>query len=338
VGAVFVDGFRRTLAEPPAAPEEEEREKEEAVAAVAPTRDANLLVHALRVDPRGPQLDVVGGGTLQGRAEHSAPRTRVAEESAIVADVLAALGIEAFFVHQEAAVEALLAGKDVLMETPPLSGRRTLCDVLAMRAVLLEGGTVLYLSPDAVESARRARAFRRVAQASNWRWAIFHKDLAPGREGIDLKLRQPQIVFTTPEELHRDLCSLHADWDYFLTSLALVVAIDVDRYTGPYAANLMFVLRRLLRLVELGGSEPRILATVAPFGPDVQGFAERLVARPLTVIGPESNSRGAPSQYVVVGTPRAPGTLHPAVSARGVAIACGYRTEIWGHDRVLTEL
>jgi ATP-dependent helicase YprA (DUF1998 family) len=338
VGAIFIDGFRRTLAEPPAAPEEEEREEEAQAGALAAARDPNLLVHALRVDPRGPQLDVVGGGTMQGRAEHAAPRTRLADESAIMSDLLAALGIASFYVHQEAAADAILEGKDVLMETPPLSGRRTLCDVLAMREVLLDGGTVLYLSPTAEESARRARAFRRVAQASNWRWAIHHKDLALGREGMDLRLRQPQIVFATPEELHRDLCRLHEDWDYFLSSLALVVAIDIDRHTGPRGANLMFVMRRLLRVAKHARSEPRVLATVAPFGPDVQGFAERLVGRPLTVIGPESNSRGAPSQYVVVGVPRVAGSLHPAVSSRGVAIACGYQTEIWGHDEVLTEL
>src|SRR5690606_7344740 len=92
----------------------------------------------------------------------------------------------------------------------------------------------------------------------------------------------------------------------------------------------------LARAAEAAGAHPAVIATVAPYGPDVQGFAERLVGRPLTVIGPESDSRGAPSQWVLVGEGE-DRALHPAISTRGVAIACGYHTELWGHDAVLTE-
>lgn len=338
VGSIVYDGMQRNLTPPPATPDEEERGAEEETAALTAQRDPSALVDALQKDQRGPELRMLGGGMLEGAAEHSAERTRLRDESRIMSDVLDALGIEGFYVHQEAAAEAILAEHDVLMETSPLSGRRTLCDVLAMRAVLLEGGTVLYVSPSAAESARRARAFRRVAQASNWRWAIYHHELAAsGREGIDLRLRQPQIVFTTVDALHGDICRLHDDWDYFLQSLALVVCIDLDRHVGPRGTSMTFVMRRLTRLVRDRGAAPNVLATVAPYGPDVQGFAERLMGRPFEVVGPESNSRGAPPQYVVVGTPKAPQALHEAVSSRGVAIACGYNTEIWGHGAVLTD-
>lgn len=338
VGSIVHDGMAQNLTPPPQAPEEEKRDEESELAALPLVRDPAALVRALQNDTRGPQLSMLGGGMLEGAAEHAAEKTRVRDESAIMAEVLGALGIESFYVHQEAAAEAVLAGEDVLMETSPLSGRRTLCDVLAMRAVLLAGKTVLYISPSGAESARRARAFREVAQRSNWRWAIFHHDMArDGREGLDLKLRQPQIVFTTPEELHADICRLHRDWDYFLSSLALVVSIDLDRYTGPRGAGLMYLMRRLARVAAEAGASPQLIATVAPYGPDVQGFAERLIGRPLAVVGPESNSRGAPPQYVVVGAPAEPQALHEAVAARGVAIASGYHTEIWGHGAVLTD-
>ena len=337
VGAILIDGYRRNLTAPPEAPEEKKREAAQAAEAGLGARNPAQLVQALCQDPRGPKLGLLAGGTLQGRPEHQAGTTRLREESELVKDILRALEIKGFYVHQEAAAEAILAGKDVLMETPPVSGRRTLCDVLAMRTVLLEGGTALYLSPNARESARRAAAFRQLAQRSNWRWAIFHRDLAAeGRQGLDLKLRQPQIVFATPEELHADICPRHADWDFFFRNLGLLVAIDLDRYAGPRGTNLAFVMRRLRRLCQRVGAEPRTLATVAPYGPDVQSFAERLLGRPLTVIGPESNSRGAPTQYVVLGqAPEAP-TLHPAISSRGVAIACGYPAEIWGFGDLLS--
>lgn len=338
VGAVMSDGLKKNLGRPPESPPEERRAEEAAEEAARTARDPRILIQALAADPRGPKLALADGGWLAGRNEHLAGRTRLADESRLIRDLLSALEIAGFYVHQEAAAEALAAGKHVLMETPPVSGRRTLCDVLAMHEVLLAGGTVLYLSPDAGESARRARAFRELARRSNWRWAIHHHDLASdGRTGLHLGVRQPQIVFATPDSLHRDLCPLASEWDAFVASLSLVVAVDVDRYTGARGANLAYLMRRLQRLAEHAGAAPRLFATVAPFGPDVQGFAERLLGRTLEVIGPESDSRGAPTQQIVVGETDAVRELHPAVSSRGVAIACGYRAEMWGYGPELTD-
>lgn len=338
VGAVMADGLKKNLGRPAESPPEERRKPEHEAEAGAPARDPRVLLRALASDPRGPRLELEDGGWLPGRAEHLAARTRLADESRLIRDLLSALEIKGFYVHQEAAAEALLAGKNVLMETSPVSGRRTLGDVLAMHEVLLGGGSVLYLSPDAEESARRARAFREVARRSNWRWAIHHHDLAShGRTGLHLGARQPQIVFATPESLHRDLCPLHAEWDAFMASLSLVVAVDVDRYTGARGANLAYLMRRLQRVARHANAAPRVLATVAPFGPDVQGFAERLLGVTLDVIGPESDSRGAPTQQIVVGDSAHVDELHAAVSSRGVAIACGYRAQMWGYGPELTD-
>lgn len=336
--AIVIEGLAVNLLEPPEQTADKARKKKDATDPTVSLRDPNQLVRALSSDPRGPELEVYDGGALPGNVEHLAPRTRVAEESLFVREVLAALEIPGFYVHQEAAAEALVAGRSVLMETAPLSGRRTLCDVLALRSVLLEGTTVLYLSPDAEESARRAKAFREVARRSNWRWAIHHHDLAEhGRRGLDLAARQPQIVFAAPEDLHRDLCPNHTEWNAFLSGLSLIVAIDLDRYTGAMGANLSLVMRRLHRAVKLAGAKPRVLATVAPYGPDVLGFSERLLGCALDVVGPESDSRGSPLQQIVVALPTKPAELHPAVGARGVAIACGYQAEGWGWGSVLSK-
>lgn len=336
--AIVIEGLAVNLLEPPEQTADKARKKKDATETTVSLRDPNQLIRALSSDPRGPELDVTDGGALPGNVEHLAPHTRVAEESLFVREVLAALEIPGFYVHQEAAAEAVVAGRSVLMETAPLSGRRTLCDILALRSVLLEGTTVLYLSPDADESARRAKAFREVARRSNWRWAIHHHDLAEhGRRGLDLAARQPQIVFATPEDLHRDLCPNHAEWNAFLSGLSLVVAIDLDRYTGAKGANLSLVMRRLHRVVKLAGTKPRVLATVAPYGPDVLGFSERLLGCALDVVGPESDSRGSPLQQIVVGLAQKPAELHPAVGARGVAIACGYQAEGWGWGQVLSK-
>lgn len=335
--ALVVEGLALNLVDPPTAPEEKRREEQAADGAGVRLKDPEQLVRALSIDDRGPELTVSNGGFEQGGLEHIAGRTRLGEESSLVRDALTALGIDGLFVHQEATSEALLDGKSVLLETPPLSGRRTLGDLFALRTVLVEGGTVLYLSPDRAESARRARAFAELSTRCNWRWAIHHHDLGSlGRRGIAPEVRPPQILFATAGDLHHDVCARHREWSAFLSRLSLIVAIDLDRYTGAHAASVAFVMRRLRRLTRSLGGSPRVLASVAPFGPDVLGHAEALMGTPFHVVGPESDSRGAPPRQIVVGSPSHARELHPAVGARGVAIACGYQAEAWDYDSVLT--
>ncbi|MEZ4226723.1 MAG: Zn-binding domain-containing protein [Polyangiaceae bacterium] len=337
LGAIVVEGLALNLVDPAKAPEEERRKKA-GTETETQFKDPAQLVRALSIDPRGPELDVREGGYLQGKPEHVAAQTRVAEESTLMRSALEQLEISGLYVHQEAASENVLAARHVLMETPPLSGRRTLGDLLAMRAVLLQGGSVLYLSPDARESARRARAFRELAARCNWAWALHSHDLAAeGRRGVHPEQRPPAIVFATPAELHGDLCPRHQEWSGFLSRLGLVVAVDLDRYGGTTAAALAFTLRRLLRLARQEGAEPVVLSTIAPLGPDMLGVAERLVGVPLHVVGPESDSRGVPPRQVIVGVPRRQGELHPAVGARGVAIACGYKAELSGFEATLSQ-
>ncbi len=337
LGAILIEGVSLNLVDPPKSPEEERRRKEKSEEIQTQYKDADQLVRALSTDPRGPELDVRAGGTVSGQLEHVAERTRLGDESTLMQAALQTLGITGFYVHQEAAAEGILSGKNILMETPPLSGRRTLGDLLAMRAVLLQGGSVLYLSPDADESARRARAFRDLSATCNWAWALHSHDLANhGRRGVHPQKRPPAIVFSTPTEVHEDICPRHAEWDGFLSRLSLIVAVDLDRYGGVRGSSLAFTMRRLMRLVRKTGARPVVLSTIAPFGPDVLGLSERLMGVPFDVIGPESDSRGAPPQQIVVGTQRAAGELHPAVGARGVAIACGYRAELFGFDETLT--
>lgn len=336
--AIIVEGLALNLVLPPKPVDEEKRKGETRDVQAAGTKDPDQLVRALSVDPRGPELTVSDGGSIAGAPEHFAARTRLSERSPMIRAVLSALEIPGFYVHQEAATEALAAGKSVLLETPPLSGRRTMCDVLALSTVLHDGGSVLYLSPDGDESERRSRAFRDMARRSNWRWAIHAHDLASrGRRGLELDVRQPQIVFATAEELHADLCPNAAEWDAFLGGLSLIVAVDLDRYTGARGANLAYVMRRLTRVAQRAGGKPKVVATVAPFGPDVLGFCERLVGTALDVIGPESDSRGAPLQQVLIGKATKAGDLHPAVAARGVAMAAGYGAEAWGWGAVLSD-
>ena len=337
LGAIVVEGLALNLVDPPKSPEEERRKKEATSPPETQYKDPDQLVRALSIDPRGPEIDVGDGGYVSGQSEHVAERTHLASESTLMSSALEALEITGFYVHQEATAEAILAGKNVLMETPPLSGRRTLGDLLAMRAVLLQGGSVLYLSPDEAESARRARAFRDLSVQCNWAWALHSHDLSSqGRRGVHPRKRPPAIVFATPKEVHEDICPRHAEWTGFLSRLALVVAVDLDRYGGVRGGALAFTMRRLMRLAQNTGACPAVLSTIAPFGPDVLGLAERLMGVPFEVVGPESDSRGAPPQQIVVGTPRRAGELHPAVGARGVAIACGYRAELSGFDDALT--
>ncbi len=140
----------------------------------------------------------------------------------ILEDMRRELGLGAgLYVHQGLACDAFAARKNVLVTTPPLSGKRTLLDLFVLYALLVESETVLYLAPGPAEAQAAEQRLRRRAEAARWQWNTPIANLAGRRGAVDLARAQPGVVFADPDALHRDLCGRQADWQGYLGALGL---------------------------------------------------------------------------------------------------------------------
>lgn len=203
------------------------------------------------------------------------------------------------YAHQLEAARFVLGGQDVVLATPPGSGRATIADLLAAYAALCDAGSVLVVVPNAEDAVARVEALRQLGRAGGWHWVIGVHDLATdGIGGLDPLVAQPAIVVGTVDSLERHFMAVSGHWDIFLATLSLVVVADVDHHTGARSASLGALCRRLLHLAGDLGAEPRVLATACGLWLDVPRLAEEVTGRSLVVVDPAADGTPRPAQPV----------------------------------------
>ncbi|MEZ4314669.1 MAG: hypothetical protein R3F14_42180, partial [Polyangiaceae bacterium] len=335
------DGLRKNLRTPPK-PQEKEEPPEEPKAAAIELPSVRPMIEAVHRSA-GP-LSLAPTEPIPTPAQIS-PGTELASKR-VLEDMLAELGMGAgLYVHQGLACDAFADRRNVLVTTPPQSGKRTLLDLLVFYTLLVDSETVLYLAPDEAEAARAEERFRARAEAAKWQWNIHAARIAGKSGAVDPARAQPGLVFADPEAVHRDLCGHQGDWAAYLGTLGLVVIPDLDRYHGARGAHLSHLLRRLRRAAGrsapvlppgTSGERIRFAATASPLFRDLGRFAERLVGRPFQVLGPEVDGAPRPDGFSYLLPARtAASELHPAVHALGEALAVGLSAELYGYDDVL---
>jgi len=153
---------------------------------------------------------------------------------------------------QQAAVEPLLAGDDVLL-VAPTAGGKTEAAMLPLLSRMAEqqwtGTSVLYLCP---LKALLNNLLPRLEGYAGWlgrHAAIWHGDVTAGRRRQALRER-PDILLTTPESLEAMLVSVNVDHAAFFGNLRAVVVDEVHAFADDDRGwHLLAVLERLVHLI-----------------------------------------------------------------------------------------
>ncbi|HRI67613.1 MAG TPA: hypothetical protein PK156_25390, partial [Polyangium sp.] len=283
VGSVLLlDGLRRNLAtptKPPALPPAPEVKVEQQ--ARPPMQPLVVAVH----EAEGPlllpaQQPEVAPGQLSPGTDLRAKR--------MLEDLAKELGADrGLYVHQGLAGDAFAARKNVLLSTPPLSGKTTTLDLLLFYSLLVDAESVLWIAPSAKEASLVERRVLARAEALRWKWNVHSANLAAIEGTVDPTHGNPSLVFTDPAGLHRELCGRQREWSGFLAGLGLVIIPDIDELQGPSGAHLALLLRRLRRAVgraapippgsKTTGERIRFLLTAKPVFRELGQFSERII-------------------------------------------------------------
>ncbi len=252
------------------------------------------------------------------------------------------LGLQSgLYAHQEACFTHLSEGSHVLLATAPLSGRTTVGDLLVLHQVLTVGQTVIYLCPNEESAADRRAVLDSVVRKVDWDWNLFIFDLCnDAPEGLDLNMRQPQVLLLTAELLHRKLLPRARDWELFLRNLGMVVVLGLESYTGAPGANFHRLMRRFQKVCADYGAEPRFFATAVPYNADLRAYAEALLGVSLVYVGPGMDTAPEPAREIVTCLPsqRTPsgGEIPIPVLVAGTAAALGHKASLFGFEQTLT--
>jgi len=253
-------------------------------------------------------------------------------------------GVTALYRHQADAVEAILAGEDVVVVTPTASGK-SLCYLIPTLQTLAEDPTAraLYLFPTKALGQDQVAELGELSRAAGLHVNASTYD-GDTPNPIRSAIRSAgQVVVTNPDMLHAAILPNHTKWFQLFEQLRYVVIDEMHTYRGLFGSHVANVLRRLLRICAHYGSHPVIVCSSATIGNPGE-LAHMLTGRAARVI----DRNGAPSgeRHILMVQPP---LLDLATGSRGSAstlaarwalpfLRAGRQTLVFGRSRVAVEL
>ena len=188
-------------------------------------------------------------------------------------EALGRRGVQELYAHQADAIEAAWDGP-FIVTTGTASGK-SLCFNLPTLDVLLRDrrARALYLYPTKALAQDQARALNELGLPKEIRPAIYDGD-TPREERLAIR-RRANVVLTNPDMLHVGILPNHRAWADLFANLAVVVVDEAHVYRGVFGSHVSNVLRRLRRVAQAYGTEPRFLFASATIANPVE-LAEKL--------------------------------------------------------------
>lgn len=257
----------------------------------------NQLIHVERLPARGVQHDSLERPLLRPLVE-----------------AVKAGGTARLYSHQAQAINAIRAGRDVVVATGTASGKTLCYNLPVLEAALLNPeARALYLFPtkalaqDQLRSLTELIACLKAALPSgpnghppfSPRFGAYDGD-TPQISRTRLR-REANIILTNPDMLHVGILPNHHLWSHFLKNLRFVVVDEAHIYRGVFGSHVAAVFRRLTRLCQHYNNCPQFIccsATIANPGEHI----ERLTGRGPIVVDEDGSPRAA-KQFVLWNPP-----------------------------------
>ena len=200
------------------------------------------------------------------------------------------LGIR-LYRHQIEAIEALRAGRNVILSTPTASGKTLAFNLPVLEAMLSDlSSTALYLYPLKALANDQLKKLTDIESSCGLHISprTYDGD-TPAAQRNAIK-RNARIILTNPYALHQYL-PWHHQWERVFSHLDTLVVDEAHYYRGLFGANVAHLLRRLLRIAEYYGSRPRIVLSSASIAnPD--SFGRALTGRDMVSISESGAEQG----------------------------------------------
>jgi DEAD/DEAH box helicase domain-containing protein len=204
--------------------------------------------------------------------------------------VRGALGVDALWSHQAAALDLARAGRSVAVATGTASGKSLCFQAPIAEAVTdpVRPGTALCIFPTKALARDQLRALVDLDLPGLVAGA-YDGDCSP--EERQWVRKHANVVLTNPEMLHCALLPHHGRWATFLLRLRYVVVDELHAFRGVFGTHVAHVLRRLRRLAAFHGGDPTFIGCSATIG-DPAGLASGLWGGPVEAVVDDGSPRG----------------------------------------------
>jgi DEAD/DEAH box helicase domain-containing protein len=234
----------------------------------------------------------------------------------LVVEALGRKGISRLYTHQAQAIEAAWAGPTIV--TTGTASGKSLCFTLPTLDVLCRDpkARAIYLYPTKALSQDQARSLHGFGLHKQVRPAIYDGDTR--QEDRRAIRKNANLLITNPDMLHTGVLPHHRLWGDLFANLAVVVVDEAHVYRGVFGSHVANVLRRLRRIANAYGTEPRFLLASATIANPVE-LAERLTGLEEIALVDEDGAPGARRQIAMWNPPVVDEALQTRASAMGEA-------------------
>ena len=208
-----------------------------------------------------------------------------------IVDALRKRGIDRPYVHQAQAIEAAVAGRDLVVVTPTASGKTLCYNVPVLDAILKdESARALYLFPTkALSSDQAAELYALIEEMDAPVKAYTYDGDTPAAARTAIR-QAGHVVVTNPDMLHQGILPHHVKWIKLFENLRYVVIDEIHAYRGVFGSNLANVIRRLKRICAFYGSDPTFICCSATIQ-NPKELAQEMIGRSVMLI----DDNGAPA-------------------------------------------
>ncbi len=206
---------------------------------------------------------------------------------------LASRGIERLYTHQRHALEAIHAGKNVVVVTPAASGKTLCYDLPVLDAVAKDPSSrALYVFPTKALAQDQLQALERLADGIDVELRTYTYDGDTPPEARAAVRNAGHVVITNPDMLHTGILPHHTKWVRLFEGLRYVVLDELHTYRGVFGSHVANVLRRLRRICEFYGSHPVFIFTSATIANPLELARRHLGSEDLELVDDDGSPRG----------------------------------------------
>jgi DEAD/DEAH box helicase domain-containing protein len=210
-------------------------------------------------------------------------------------------GLDQLYSHQGEAFEKISGGQDTVLVSRTASGK-TLSFLLPILNEYVKADApfgVLLLYPTKALSRDQEGTLGKLLEAAgaDLRLGTFDGD-TPREERTRIQ-SHADFMITNPDMLHSGILPNHnRKWRTFLSRLRYIVIDEVHTYRGAFGSHVANVMRRLLRVCQIHGSQPTFVGCSATIG-NPQEHVEALFGRPFHVVDRDGAPRPRRDLYMI---------------------------------------
>ena len=193
--------------------------------------------------------------------------------------------------HQALAIEKSREDKNIIITTPTASGKTLSFNLPVLEELIKDNDAcALYIYPAKALSYDQLKVLRE-----------FDKELdldinANPYDGDTpkakrYKIRQEsRVILTNPYQIHLIL-QWHHQWERFYSNLKYIVIDEAHYYKGIFGSNVAFLIRRLKRIANFYGSDPKFILSSATLANPLE-LAEKLTGEEFELIDKDCSPSG----------------------------------------------